>query len=121
MPLNWPHLLLLIFVPDLQTLFHKGRFRQEPYEWVYDGLKPLDIMDVLETNKGISLTLAVSFLGVARHLGIPMSMVPIPEGIVAFSVWSLHAHAHLLQADEAVCISTCVSTLGIAPSVAPGM
>lgn len=61
-------------------LFHKGRFRQEPYEWVYDGLKPLDMVDVVDTNKGISLTLAVSFLGIARHLGIPMSMVPIPEG-----------------------------------------
>lgn len=77
-----------VWLPALQTLFHKGRFRQEPYEWVYDGLKPLDMMDVLQTNKGISLTLAVSFLGVARHLGIPMSMVPIPEGIAAlFCLW----------------------------------
>ena len=64
----------------MQRLFHKGRFRQEPYEWVYDGLKPLDIMDVLQTQKGISLSLSVIFLGVARQLGIPMSMVPIPEG-----------------------------------------
>ncbi|KAL3151872.1 hypothetical protein ABBQ38_012834 [Trebouxia sp. C0009 RCD-2024] len=65
-----------------KTMFHKGRFRQEPYEWVYDGLKPLDIVDVVYTNKGISLTLAVTFLGIARHLGIPMSMVPIPEAPV---------------------------------------
>ena len=80
----WLHLLgQSVWLPALQTLFHKGRFRQEPYEWVYDGLKPLDMMDVLQTNKGISLTLAVSFLGIARHLGIPMSMVPVPEGIAA--------------------------------------
>ena len=83
-PLAWLHLFgQYLWLSVLQTLFHKGRFRQEPYEWVYDGLKPLDMMDVLQTNKGISLTLAVSFLGIARHLGIPMSMIPIPEGIAA--------------------------------------
>ena len=75
------HGLVLRAVFGLQTLFYKGRYRQEPYEWVYEGLKPLDMMDVLQTGKGISLTLSVIFLGIARQLNIPMSMVPIPEGI----------------------------------------
>lgn len=88
-------------------MFHKGRFRQEPYEWVYDGLKPLDIVDVVYTNKGISLTLAVTFLGIARHLGIPMSMVPIPEGIaIVLQLGNtaccrcLRTHAYFLQLNS---------------------
>ena len=111
----YPHMAsralpMCLWLLVLQTLFHKGRFRQEPYEWVYDGLKPLDMMDVFQTNKGISLTLAVSFLGIAGRLGIPMSMVPIPEGIATVLTWTawhhcilllwhLHAHAHFLQAS----------------------
>ncbi len=64
----------------LQTLFHKARFRQDPFEWVYEGLSPLDMLDVLTSGKGISLTLATTFAGVARELGIPMSLLPILEG-----------------------------------------
>jgi len=64
----------------LQTLFHKARFRQDPFEWVYEGLSPLDMVDVLISGKGISLTLATTFAGVARELGIPMSLLPILEG-----------------------------------------
>ena len=53
------------------------------------------MMHVLQSNKGISLTLAVSFLGIARRLGIPMSMVPIPEGIGALIYVVL---MHIVQA-----------------------
>ncbi|KAL0030415.1 hypothetical protein WJX79_003060 [Trebouxia sp. C0005] len=65
-----------------QTLFHKARFRQDPFEWVYEGLSPLDMLDVLTSGKGISLTLATTFAGVARELGVPMSLLPILEAPV---------------------------------------
>ncbi|DBB12185.1 hypothetical protein WJX82_000627 [Trebouxia sp. C0006] len=65
-----------------QTLFHKARFRQDPFEWVYEGLSPLDMLDVLTSGKGISLTLAITFAGVARELGIPVSLLPILEAPV---------------------------------------
>jgi len=38
------------------------------------------MVDVLTSGKGISLTLATTFAGVARELGIPMSLLPILEG-----------------------------------------
>ena len=64
----------------LQTLFHKKRFRQDPFEWVYEGLDPLNILAVLQTSKGISLTLAVLYVTIARQLGVPMSIMPAVEG-----------------------------------------
>lgn len=63
----------------LQTLFHKKRFRQDPFEWVYEGLDPLNLVAVLQTSKGISLSLAVLYISIARQLGIPMSMMPVVE------------------------------------------
>ena len=47
---------------------------------MYEGLQPLNILDVLRTGKGISLTLAVIFAGVARQLEVPVSLMPILEG-----------------------------------------
>jgi len=67
-------------VSCLQTLFQKARFRQDPFEWVYQGLQPLNMLDVLRSGKGISLTLAAIFAGVARQLGVPVSLVPVLEG-----------------------------------------
>ncbi len=75
-----PQLAISANLACLQTLFHKARFRQDPFEWVYEGLSPLDMLDVLTSGKGISLTLATTFAGVARELGIPMSLLPILEG-----------------------------------------
>lgn len=62
-------------------LFHKKRFRQDPFEWVYEGLDPLNILAVLQTSKGISLTLAVLYVSIARQLGVPMSIMPAIEGM----------------------------------------
>jgi len=75
-----PQLAISANLACLQTLFHKARFRQDPFEWVYEGLSPLDMLDVLTSGKGISLTLATTFAGVSRELGIPMSLMPILEG-----------------------------------------
>ena len=75
-----PQLAISANLACLQTLFHKARFRQDPFEWVYEGLSPLDMLDVLTSGKGISLTLAITFAGVARELGIPVSLLPILEG-----------------------------------------
>lgn len=55
-------------------------YHQEPFEWVYEGLSPLDQLQVLLSQKGISLTLAVTFAGVAKQLGVPVSLIPLLEG-----------------------------------------
>lgn len=44
---------------------------------MYDGLKPLNMLDVLRTSKGISFSLAVVFAAVGQGLGIPTSLMPI--------------------------------------------
>ena len=34
-----------------QVLFHQHKFRQIPFEWVYDGLAPVLLPRVLESRK----------------------------------------------------------------------
>ena len=55
----------------------KLRYRFEPFEWVYDGLKPLLLPDVLQTQKGMSLSLAALYCCVARRIGLQLVPVPI--------------------------------------------
>lgn len=55
------------------------RFREEPYEWVYEGLKPLLLSDVARSRRGMSLSLAVLCCAVARRLGVPLALVRAPE------------------------------------------
>ena len=50
-------------------------FRYEPFEWVYDGLAPLLLPDVLRTRRGIPLSLAIMICSVARRLGL--TAIPI--------------------------------------------
>ena len=47
---------------------------------MYEGLQPLNLLDVVQTGKGISLTLAVVFAAVATQLGMPVSLMPVLEG-----------------------------------------
>ena len=57
------------------------RFQQKPFEWNYEGLAPLLLRDVLRTRRGISLSLAILFSGVARRLGLCLLPLPVsPAG-----------------------------------------
>ncbi len=55
------------------------RFRQDPYEWVYDGLKPLLLDGLLQTHKGIHISLASLYCAVARRLGCAIYPRTAPE------------------------------------------
>uniref|UniRef100_A0A383WP88 Protein SirB1 N-terminal domain-containing protein n=1 Tax=Tetradesmus obliquus TaxID=3088 RepID=A0A383WP88_TETOB len=59
-----------------QVLFQQqGRLRCDPFEWVYDGLAPLMLPQVLQTRKGIPLSLAVLAGAVARRLGMQLQLL----------------------------------------------
>jgi Transglutaminase-like superfamily len=57
-----------------QVLFQQRRFRQEPVEWVYDGLAPAMLPDVVTSGKGITLMMAIVFACVAQRLGVPVAL-----------------------------------------------
>lgn len=44
--------------------------KHEPVEWLYDGVGPLLLPEVLETARGVPLTLAITHQALARRLGI---------------------------------------------------
>ena len=60
-----------------QVVHKKHRIRFEPFEWVYDGLKPLLLPDILQTRKGMSHSLAALYCCVARRAGLQLIPSPI--------------------------------------------
>ncbi|KAK9827465.1 hypothetical protein WJX74_003759 [Apatococcus lobatus] len=60
-----------------EVVNRKHRIRFEPFEWVYDGLKPLLLPDILETKKGMSHSLAALYCCVARRAGLQLIPIPI--------------------------------------------
>ena len=57
-------------------LANKEGFRQKPFEWNYEGLKPLLLHEVLASRRGMTLSLCVLFSCVARRLGLALTPVP---------------------------------------------
>lgn len=64
-----------------KVLFEKHKFRQKPFEWVYDGLSPVLLHDVLESRSGLSILLATIYVSVAAHLSprYYLVMAPVPK------------------------------------------
>ena len=60
----------------LQALAQKEGFRQKPFEWNYEGLKPLLLHEVLASRRGMSLSLCILFSCVASRLGLALMPVP---------------------------------------------
>eukprot|EP00198_Chlamydomonas_reinhardtii_P010478 XP_001699815.1 predicted protein [Chlamydomonas reinhardtii] len=60
------------------TLFYELKFRHEPVEWVYDGLAPALLPQVITRRRGVPLSLAVLYCAVCRRLGL--AAVPIKAG-----------------------------------------
>eukprot|EP00775_Hariotina_reticulata_P004608 gene4608-4862_t len=58
-----------------QVLFQEHKLRCDPFEWVYDGLAPLLLPDVLQTRKGIPLSLSLITAAVARRLDLPLQLL----------------------------------------------
>ena len=59
----------------LQALAQKEGFRQKPFEWNYEGLKPLLLHEVLASRRGMSLSLCILFSCVASRLGLALMPV----------------------------------------------
>ena len=64
----------------LQVLFEDLRFKERPFEWVYEGLQPLELAHVLEARVGPSLTLAALWSCVAGACRLSHVIVPVPQG-----------------------------------------
>lgn len=78
-----------------QVLFEKHKFRQKPFEWVYDGLSPVLLQDVLESRSGLSILLATIYVSVAAHLNINLVMTPVPKTANAASLAGVRGeHPH---------------------------
>ena len=60
-------------------LVEELKFVEKPFEWAYEGLGPLLLRDVLETRRGISLSLTILFSCIARRLGISLTPVPVSQ------------------------------------------
>lgn len=57
-------------------LYTRERLKYEPYEWVYDGLAPIVLEDILRRRKGAPIALAIIAAGIAKRAGLPL--VPVP-------------------------------------------
>ncbi len=66
----------------MQVLFEQHRFRQTPFEWVYDGLSPVLLADVLDSRKGLSIVLATIYVLVGTDVGLTLTMAPVPRAVV---------------------------------------
>eukprot|EP00208_Stichococcus_sp_RCC1054_P005258 CAMPEP_0206139132 /NCGR_PEP_ID=MMETSP1473-20131121/4861_1 /ASSEMBLY_ACC=CAM_ASM_001109 /TAXON_ID=1461547 /ORGANISM="Stichococcus sp, Strain RCC1054" /LENGTH=376 /DNA_ID=CAMNT_0053532783 /DNA_START=301 /DNA_END=1431 /DNA_ORIENTATION=+ len=64
-----------------EELFQKRKFRNYPFEWVYDGLDPARLRCVLKTTKGMPLTLGALYTQVGTMLGVDLRMcaTPVPS------------------------------------------
>lgn len=62
-------------------LFKHAKLRNAPFEWVYDGLAPALLPQVLQRGKGMPLSLALVAAGVARRLGVKVQLLCAPEGM----------------------------------------
>lgn len=55
----------------------------KPFEWLYEGMRPLLLPDVLANNWGIPLALATLYACVGLRLGVslvPQKLRQAPEG-----------------------------------------
>ena len=80
----------------LQVLFEDLKFKERPFEWVYEGLQPLELPHVLNARVGPSLTLAALWSCVAGACKLSHAIVPVPQGGLAAAVAVVCAGA-LLQ------------------------
>ena len=60
-----------------QALAVDEGFRQKPFDWNYEGLKPLLLHEVLTRRRGMSLSLCLLSTCIAKRLGIILTPVPV--------------------------------------------
>ncbi len=63
----------LVSISDhVQVICGDMELKIQPYEWVYDGLKPLFLDSVFDIKKGIHISLAALYCAVGRRLECPL-------------------------------------------------
>lgn len=70
-----------------QGLVHRCGFKEESVEWVYSGIGPLLLRDVLASRKGVAASLSLLSSCVARRLCLPLLPMPPSHAAVAGEVW----------------------------------
>lgn len=58
--------------PVMQVICTDMELKIQPYEWVYDGLKPLFLDSIFDVRKGIHISLAALYCAVGRRLECPI-------------------------------------------------
>mmetsp|Transcript_15657 Transcript_15657/g.39023 ORF Transcript_15657/g.39023 Transcript_15657/m.39023 type:complete len:605 (-) Transcript_15657:799-2613(-) len=58
-----------------KLLFSRLKLRNEPIEWVYDGLGPLLLPGALQRRKAAPMAMAVVALGLCARLGVPATLL----------------------------------------------
>lgn len=61
----------------IQVLFKELRFKVDQVEWVYDGLAPALLPDLLAKRQAVSLSLSVCVSALSRRLGVSALVVPV--------------------------------------------
>lgn len=59
-----------------QVLYEDTKLRADPFEWVYEGLAPMLLSDVLQRRSGAPAALAIAAAAVGRRVGLPL--LPLP-------------------------------------------
>ncbi len=92
-----------------QVMFTKApfKFKYEAVEWVYDGLAPMLLPDVLVRRKGIPLTLALVYCLLAQRLGVPTSLVCVNDAQAPSALEGRVWHTQCLQ-----CCQSSAGSLG---------
>ena len=56
----------------MQVICGEMELKIQPYEWVYDGLKPLFLDSIFDIKKGIHISLAALYCAIGRRLECPI-------------------------------------------------
>ena len=60
----------------LQVLFEDLKYKNYPFEWVYEGVAPALLTEVVKRQKGMPITLACLYwLVVSKTCGLQLDMV----------------------------------------------
>eukprot|EP01025_Chloroclados_australasicus_P009023 TRINITY_DN1341_c0_g1_i2.p1 TRINITY_DN1341_c0_g1~~TRINITY_DN1341_c0_g1_i2.p1 ORF type:complete len:415 (+),score=24.66 TRINITY_DN1341_c0_g1_i2:109-1245(+) len=68
----------LELLKSIKTMFFEEyNFRTPPFEWVYDGLAPLIIADVMKNRKGLPFSVGIIIWGACNRAGIACNMCKV--------------------------------------------
>ena len=100
-----------------EVLYRQHRLRYEPFEWVYDGLQPLLLPEVLKRRKGAPIVLAGLAAAVGRRLGLPL--LPVPGESAEQAAASQQPSTAAAQQSELLSLELATRVATRTPATAP--